>query len=202
MSAGLWWLIATGTSLAVGVPQAWRLLATGSSAGLHYAQDLIRVAGKVAWVVYAVAVGDLLFGAGQVGIVLPSVLTLILLWRWKVLPSGVAAAVPLAAGAASGLLVWAGAVGLLGHLVATSDVFRYLPQARRTLTADSLHGVSAGTYVAQASASVGWLGYGWEQGLWPLIWSNAVILPFVLFILIRVVADRRGAGATTEPAGR
>ena len=191
MSASIWWLIATGASLTLGVPQAWRLLRTRSSAGVHYAQDLIRVAGKIAWLIYAFAVADLLFGVAQVAIAVPSLVTLALLLRWKVMPVGAAVAVLLAAAAAGGGFVWVGATAALGHLIAASDVARYLPQARRTLTAENLHGVAGGTYVAQAAASVGWIGYGWQQGLWPLVWSNAAILPVILFILLRVVADRR-----------
>lgn len=183
---------ATALSFVLAAPQAVRAVRHGT-VGLHWTQDAVRVANKVVWVGFALAVADYGLAAVQVLISAASLVVLWRLWRdgrvpvrpFAALFAGAAAlaAVTMAVGPAAA--AWASVFGM------TVDVVRYLPQLRVTFTAPSLSGVSVGTYLLQMCTSVLWGVYGWLADVPAMVVGNAVLLPLAAAIAVRVLVRRR-----------
>lgn len=191
MLSGVLLAAATIISLILGMPQAWRIHTTQNAAGLDPTQDLIRVAGKGAWLAYGIGIADWAFTGMQLVIAIPSMVTIWWLIRLDRLTVGATLTTIVSAAAAGAAAIGLGWVVALGYAATVSDIGRYLPQAVRTWTADDLTGVASGTYLLQATASVCWGGYGIMTAQGPLIVGNAVLLPIVVTMWVRVRRNHR-----------
>lgn len=72
---------------------------------------------------------------------------------------------------------------VLGFIAATLTTVAFLPQALKIIRTRDTRAISLSMYVTFTVGIALWLGYGVALNSWPMILSNAVVLPLAATIL-------------------
>jgi len=72
---------------------------------------------------------------------------------------------------------------ILGFVAATLTTIAFLPQALKIIRTRDTRAISLSMYVTFTIGIALWLGYGVALNSWPMILSNAVVLPLAGTIL-------------------
>jgi MtN3 and saliva related transmembrane protein len=72
---------------------------------------------------------------------------------------------------------------LLGGLAMVLSVASFAPQAFKIIQSRDTSALSTGMYVLTVTGFVAWFGYGFLNGDWPIMISNAICGAFAAFIL-------------------
>jgi MtN3 and saliva related transmembrane protein len=72
---------------------------------------------------------------------------------------------------------------ILGFIAATLTTIAFLPQALKIIRTRDTRAISLSMYVTFTIGIALWLGYGVALKSWPMILSNAVVLPLAATIL-------------------